>query len=155
MESKHDADNYALSQQGAPVPTPVTWRIDPRDPHRTLDVVDAQRTWAELKAWVEWLVKRYCLDHKVVPPCWFHHGALVDELTALWGAWLVAYWPMGSAGDAASWMAMFAATRLRLAEWAGRRGCRPGDHRPDRDADGDDVGDEWETHVNTDLAWRT
>lgn len=113
-------------------PGPITWRIDPNDSQRTLSVEDAEQHWAELRAWVDWLVERYALDNRTVPPCWSLHGALVDELTALWGAWQVAYWPLGSSADPANWMQAFANTRIRLTEWTARRGCRPDDHRPDR-----------------------
>ena len=84
------ADPNALSESLAQ-PIPITWRIDPADPDRTLTAADAEWLWEELRDWVEWLVERYSLDHRIVPPCWFLHGALVDELTALWGAWQVAY----------------------------------------------------------------
>lgn len=113
-------------------PRSITWRINPADPERTLDAATAEATWNELRDWVEWLVERYALDHRTVPPCWFLHGALVDELTALWGAWQVAYSPMASPADPANWMQILANTRARLAEWTARRGCRPDDHRPDK-----------------------
>src|SRR5207245_238919 len=40
--------------------------------------------------WVDWLVGRYGLAH-VVPPCWWAHEAMVEELSALVAAWLGAY----------------------------------------------------------------
>lgn len=131
IESFDDDPNAAIDEL-LQAPTPITWRIDDADAQRTLDAATAAATWQELRRWVDWLVTRYALDHKVVPPCWYLHGAVVDELTALWGAWQLAYWPLGSAGDPANWMQIFANTRMRLTEWCGRRGCREDDHRPDR-----------------------
>lgn len=146
------ADPNALSESLAQ-PIPITWRVDPADPDRTLNATDAERLWADLRDWVEWLVERYSLDHRTVPPCWFLHGALVDELTALWGAWQVAYWPMGSAADPANWMQVFANTRARLTDWTARRGCRPDDHRPDKSAPRP-IGPSWDAHLASDGSLR-
>lgn len=148
-----DQDPNAAIGELLQAPTPITWRIDPTDPQRTLDAATAQTQWQALREWVEWLVTRYALDHKTVPPCWYLHGAVVDELTALWGAWQLAYWPLGSSGDPVNWMQIFANTRMRLGEWCGRRGCRDGDHRPDRiTVHAHDAT--WDEHVSRDCAAR-
>lgn len=152
IEDFADDPNAAIDEL-LNAPGPITWRIDPADPTRTLDVATARVKWAELRVWVDWLVTRYALDHKTVPPCWYLHGALVDELTALWGAWQLAYWPAGSPGDPANWMQMFSNTRIRLSEWAGRRGCRDDDHRPDRTMT-HPVTPSWDEHVASDLEAR-
>lgn len=136
-------------------PTPITWRINPNDPDRTLDASEAERTWVELRQWVDWLIERYALDSKTVPPCWYFHGALVDELTALWGAWQIAYWPMGSSADPANWMQIFANTRVRLIDWTGRRGCRPGEHNNDRPQPPADDAEQWAHHIAADREHRT
>lgn len=39
-----------------------------------------------LAAFVGWLVDRYRL-HRQIPPCWWQHGAYVEELSALWIGW--------------------------------------------------------------------
>jgi hypothetical protein len=145
------ADPNAAIQEMLDTPAPVTWRINPNDPTRTLDADTARATWDELRDFVDWLVDRYALDHKTVPPCWYLHGALVDELTALWGAWQTAYWPYASAADPAGWMQIFANTRMRLSEWSGRRGCRPDDHRPDRQSGSVDDSYTWNTHLTCDV----
>ena len=150
IEELVDDPNSAISEMLA-APTPITWRINADDPTRTLDADTAQAAWDDLRVFVDWLVDRYALDHKTVPPCWYRHGALVDELTALWGAWETAYWPYASAADAAGWMQVFANTRMRLNEWAGRRGCRPDDHRPDRPRELLDDQAIWADHVRADL----
>lgn len=40
----------------------------------------------ELVAWVTWLTDRYELG-ATLPSCWPRHGALVEELAALWTGW--------------------------------------------------------------------
>jgi len=108
------------TQQAFP-PLPLCWAAL-TDPER-----DQQRDI--LHEWVDWLVHRYALDHPAVPPCWPHHGALLEELSALRTAWLTAY-AATSHGDAPlDWHTQFAATRQRLTDWVTRTGCRPGEHR--------------------------
>lgn len=153
IEELVDDPNAAINEM-LDTPTPITWRVNPDDATRTLDADTAQTAWEDLRGFVDWLVDRYALDHKTIPPCWYLHGALVDELTALWGAWETAYWPYASAADAAGWMQIFANTRIRLTEWAGRRGCRPDDHRPDRLRESVCDRSTWDSHVSVDLAYR-
>lgn len=45
--------------------------------------------WQELTIWVDWLIARYGLD-ELLPPCWIRHGAMVEELTALYAGWYTA-----------------------------------------------------------------
>lgn len=108
---------------GGPVPYAVRWAdLDPDNLAAELNV---------LAVWVRWLVTRYALDHRDVPPCWYLHGAHVEELAALRGAWDLAYDPAQTATATADWQLTFAHARLRLRDWAARTGCRAGQHRPD------------------------
>ena len=104
-------------------PRPVAWHA--------LDADGAARAWVELDEWVRRLVGRYCLDHRDVPPCWFAHGHLVEELSALRTAHLACFDPAGTPLAPVEWHQVLAATRSRLQLWAGRTGCRAGEHRPD------------------------
>ena len=108
--------------------------LDRFPPHATcLPILNETEEADHLDAlddWVTWLTDRYQLDHRVIPPCWTEHGALLEELSALRSSWLHSY--QGSAtGDAPlNWHADFWHTRQRLTDWAARTGCRPGEHRP-------------------------
>ena len=109
-----------LTQEAFP-PVPLCWpALTEEEREEQLDA---------LADWTRWLVDRYALDHRTVPPCWSQHGALLEELSALRTAWLTAY-AVTSTGDAPlEWHAHFAAARQRLAEWVSRIGCRSGEHR--------------------------
>ena len=63
-------------------PPPWNWR--------KLDAKRAADTWKTLAEFVGWLVERYDLGD-VIPACWWCHGAITEELTALWLSWIVAY----------------------------------------------------------------
>ncbi|MBA3743173.1 hypothetical protein [Sporichthya sp.] len=104
---------------------PVCWA--------TLSDVETEDALEELDDWVTWLVDRYSLDHRAVPPCWEQHGALVEELSALRTAWISAFNITGRPEAPLEWHAHFAAALRRLIDWASRTGCRTGgQHRPDR-----------------------
>lgn len=84
-----------------------------------------------LQRWLTWLQRRYALDHRVLPPCWAQHGALVEELSALHTAWGVAYAVATGPEVPLRWHSEFASARHRLNEWVARSGCRPSEHRAD------------------------
>lgn len=84
-----------------------------------------------LERWLTWLRNRYALDHRVLPPCWAEHGALVEELSALHTAWGVAFAVASGPELPLRWHAEFAGARHRLAQWVARSGCRAGEHRAD------------------------
>ncbi|WP_396655607.1 hypothetical protein [Microbacterium sp.] len=50
---------------------------------RTLDDAKARAAWNALRSWVEWFTVRYRISESVVPDCWYLHGHLVEELSAL------------------------------------------------------------------------
>lgn len=104
-------------------PRPLDWsRLD----HEALAAAHAALT-----EWVGWLVLRYGLDHRDVPPCWAQHGALVEELSALHTAHQASFDPGGSPMGPAEWHQILGNARARLQLWAARTGCRPAEHRPD------------------------
>lgn len=57
-------------------------------------VTGEERTmlWEELTNFVSWINHRYFADSrsKQIIPCWYRHGAIVEELTGLWAAWRAA-----------------------------------------------------------------
>lgn len=58
---------------------------------RTLRAADAPAVWGELRAWVEWFTVRYRISESIVPVCWYKHGQLVEELSALHTAHTAAF----------------------------------------------------------------
>jgi len=123
----------AVPTSGDPPPADTRSLVDPFPPMAicwpNLTPAEAAEHFDALDDWVAWLADRYQLDHRVIPPCWADHGALVEELSALRTGWLTAFC-LTATGDAPlTWHAEFANTRQRLADWAARSGCRPGEHR--------------------------
>lgn len=120
---------YTISQavvqrlDDEPKPAPVRWG--------TLTENETGTTLDALRGWVTWLRDRYALDPKSLPWCWDRHGALLEELSALWTAWAAAFGPDGNPGAPAVWHDTLARVLARLREWGARTGCRPGEHHED------------------------
>lgn len=85
---------------------PVSWR--------ELSDDDARTKWDELRDWVEWMTVRYDIPEVVVPRCWWRHGALVEELSALHTAWEAAFDSTDAGFGPIGWHERFAIARPRL-----------------------------------------
>jgi len=121
---------------------------------QALDAVGAAQTWTALARFVTFLVTRYDLGD-VVPRCWWTHGALVEELTALWASWTAAYVdPHASADAPILWHERFAASRARIAEWD-RLGCAQRGHRDSTPTDWAHEADAFDAFVQADLRSRS
>jgi hypothetical protein len=96
---------------------------------RDLDAKTTRHELDRLNGWVTWLVKRYCIDHKTIPPCWARHGALTEELSALRTLWEVCYTGDAAPADPATFHRELDAAQRRLREWSARRGCTRTEHR--------------------------
>lgn len=120
--SNQPRGRLALSDVYFP-PFPVRWP--------TLSGEEPRVQLGKLAEWTDWLVERYSLDHRIVPPCWREHGAVVEELSALRTGWIASYCETANLQSPLGWHAEFAAARDRLTDWIARTGCRPGEHRPD------------------------
>ena len=56
------------------------------------DRIHALNLWRTLREWVDWLNVRYFSTGIFqILPCWYRHPAAVEELTALWAAWMSVY----------------------------------------------------------------
>lgn len=73
----------ADAEQAELEPSRFTWRYLDRD--------QARQLWDELVDWTTWIRERYELDVKI-PPCWYRHSPVVEELSALMVAWTDAYY---------------------------------------------------------------
>lgn len=92
---------------------------------------DAERAWADLRAWVEQLVDRYALDARTVPPCWFRHNAHVEALVALRDAERACFGPGAPVTGGVDWLRTLWEIEHRLVEWSARTQCSVHEHRPD------------------------
>jgi hypothetical protein len=107
----------------------------------------AAQQWAQLRAWVCWLRTTFAYDHRVVPPCWYLHGAFVDLLTALRDHHEYAFSELQPGTAASEWHRAFRELEPRLRDWASRTGCTRDQHRPDVTVEWPDDTARWKAHV--------
>lgn len=69
----------------------------------TLTDADAHDAWDRLRGWVEWFTVRYRISESVVPSCWYKHGQLVEELSALHTAHTAAFDPSDAGFGPIGW----------------------------------------------------
>ncbi|MGO4594848.1 hypothetical protein AB4Z18_13620 [Leifsonia sp. 2TAF2] len=84
---------------------------------RSLEDEHAPQVWTDLRDWVVWFTHRYNIATRKIPPCWFKHGALVEELSALYTAWLVSYDSLDAGYGPVGWHERLAVAIPRLATW--------------------------------------
>ncbi|MCZ1012274.1 hypothetical protein [Streptomyces lydicus] len=83
--SKQGSSGEDGDDEGSRVPgAPVLWHKVPEEQREAL--------WGEFTAWVIRMADLYELTTEQLPhACWWEHGGLVAELTALWTGWESAY----------------------------------------------------------------
>lgn len=140
--AQHLAGVPITGHDGASAPiggSVVDWRTLPED--------EAAETWKSLRTWVEWATIRYRIPVSVVPDCWYRHGDLVEELSALFAAHTAAFHPSDSGLGPISWHERLAVAVPRLTRAYGG-GCSSG-HRTFKPRAWSDVIDEqeWDTWV--------
>lgn len=131
-----------LTEQPQLTEHPVNWAA--------LDDEHAAEQWGLLVDWTDWLRDRYQL-HEQIPACWYAHGPLLEELSALRTAWVGAYLdPHARLQDPSHWHEQLGGTLERLREWD-RTGCADGHHRPDQALPGDTDHHHRERMIHADL----
>ncbi|WP_460798750.1 hypothetical protein [Microbacterium sp. GXF0217] len=110
---------------------------------------EAPDRWQALRDWVEWMTVRYNVPVSVIPNCWYQHGRLVEELSALHTAHVAAYDPSDAGFGPIGWHERLAIAWNRLAHAYGG-GCNNG-HKPTRPRNWAGVIDEqqWKSWTTT------
>lgn len=109
-----------MATQPSPPRVTVNWR-EVEGQER----IDASRALVE---WVqEWLIPRYSIKARTIPDCWWKHGDLIEELSALHTAWRVAFDPADAGYGPIGWHERLAAALSRNTM---RARCE-GSHRAD------------------------
>ncbi|MEV0283496.1 hypothetical protein AB0H36_05180 [Kribbella sp. NPDC050820] len=113
----------AFSLAGGSDPFVVCWR--------DLDPTSTQQELERLTEWVDWATNRYSLDHKVIPPCWPEHGAVLEELSALRTFWEACYQDDAAPTDPLAFHRDLTLALRRLRDWTSLLGCTRTNHRPE------------------------
>lgn len=95
---------------------------------RALKDADARIEWNMLRRWVEWFTTRYDIPDAVLPACWYKHAILVEELSALHAAHIVAFDHSDPGSGPIEWHELLSETLPRLRN-AYHGGCTDGHRR--------------------------
>lgn len=130
LQSREDA--VALTSAGI-----INWR-ELRDE-------ESRAAWADLREWVEWFTSRYQISATVIPDCWWRHGVLVEELSALRTAHCALFSPDDTGLGPIGWHERLPPARERLKVASSSLGCSTGGHSDKKLRD-------W-THSTDETAW--
>lgn len=124
---------------GAVMNPPIDWW--------TLDDSERVETLHGLGEWVVNLVRFYELSDKIVPPCWYMHDAMIQELLALWQyREEQQYIEAAPPGAGLDFHHQFGLAMTRLAGWNDAR-CNSTEHR-------EGTPQRWYSDLTTHDAWR-
>ncbi len=84
-----------------------------------------------LAAWVHWLVETYRPPTQIIPPCWYAHPGILEDLGHLWTGWLITRHPLSGVGmTGLDWDTRRDTTFTRLREAVATTGCDNRHHNP-------------------------
>lgn len=139
-------------------------REDPSDqperpgtiPWELLGASDYRAALTDLGSWLAWLVPTYRIPPSVVPPCWFLHAGLIEELGHLWTGWQVTRHPESGMGMVGlDWDGHRDRATGRLRELVATAGCNGTTHsaKPGPALNRDDKS--WDAAMHEEMACRT
>jgi hypothetical protein len=103
---QHDANSHDSEMLGVSI---INWR--------NLTDADAPETWTQLANWVTWFLRRYEIPQRKIPTCWYKHGALVEELSALHTAWIAAFDRLDGGYGPIGWHERLNVALPRISTW--------------------------------------
>ena len=134
-----------------PVPMVVCWDDLPPDAYTN--------TLAELADWIGWLRSTYRIPATVLPPCWFTHPALREDIGHLWTGWLLTRHPDAGVGMIGlDWDQRREAAINRLREATAITGCTATRHQTEPEpaaAQTNSAARLWRDHLDQQTRQRT
>ena len=98
-------------------------------PWERLGATDYCSALEELGSWLAWLVPAYRIPPSVIPPCWFLHVGVIEELGHLWTGWRVTRHPESGVGMVGlEWDNQRERVTIRLRELVATAGCNGTNH---------------------------
>ena len=116
---------------------------------RELEDSRTPEVWTDLRGWVEWFTVRYQLSTSMIPNCWWRHGRLVEELSALRSAHRALFSDEDSGLGPIGWHERLTLSLQRIKDVSNGYGCSSGhvEKKSARDWSAVDDADEWEAWI--------
>lgn len=154
----------ATATSTRPAPDPPPTHRDPSDqperpgtiPWNLLNASDYRSALTDLGSWLAWLVPTYRIPPSVVPPCWFLHPGLIEELGHLWTGWRITRHPEAGLGTVGlDWDSHRERATGRLRELVATAGCNGTTHSPKPGPALNRDEELWEANLETEAETRT
>ena len=130
-----------------PVPMVICWD--------ELDPAGYVRTLRDLADWIDWFRRTYRVPATVIPPCWFTHPGLREDLGHLWIGWLLTRHPDAGVGmTGLDWDARREQAIARLREATAITGCTSTRHHDESSIPDTDLSRLWNEHIAEDAQTR-
>ncbi len=114
---------------------------------------------SDLADWITWLRATYRIPATVIPPCWFTHPGIREDIGHLWTGWLLTRHPDAGVGMIGlDWDQRRDATINRLREATAITGCTATRHQPEPQPAGaatNAVDQLWQDHLDSESQHRT
>lgn len=125
-QSAFDPATFGGQPSTPPVPMVVCWDDLPPDEYA--------HQLAELADWLGWFRATYRIPGTVLPPCWFTHPGLREDIGHLWTGWLLTRHPDAGVGMIGlDWDQRRDAAIARLREATAITGCTGSRHQAEPD----------------------
>jgi len=143
-----DSSTLGGHQEKSEQPGTIPWEL--------LGANNYRSALEDLGSWLAWLVPTYRIPPSVIPPCWFLHHGVIEELGHLWTGWRVTRHPeSGVAMVGLEWDNHRERVTGRLRELVATAGCNGTNHsaKPGPQLNRDD--ELWEANLQTETNVRT
>lgn len=125
-------------------------------PWEALGASDYRTAVSDLGLWLAWLVPTYRIPPSVIPPCWFLHPGLIEELGHLWTGWRITRHPESGVGMVGlEWDGHRERATARLRELVATAGCNGTNHSPKQGPLLNRDDQLWEAHFQAEKNIRT
>ncbi|HEY5115645.1 MAG TPA: hypothetical protein VIJ00_08990 [Nakamurella sp.] len=129
--------------QTPPVPMAICWN--------ELDPAGYARTLRDLAGWITWLRSTYRVPATVIPPCWFTHPGLREDIGHLWTGWLLTRHPDAGVGmTGLDWDARREQAITRLRDATAITGCTSTRHHDEPPSPDSELSRLWNEHIAED-----
>ena len=120
-----------------------------------LDPAGYARNLRDLADWIDWFRRTYRVPATVIPPCWFTHPGVREDLGHLWTGWLLTRHPDAGVGmTGLDWDARREQAIARLREATAITGCTSTRHHDEPPIPDTDLSRLWNEHIADDAHTR-
>lgn len=97
---------------------------------RKISDVEQASIIVKMADWIDWMIQTFMLKPSVIPPCWYEHSDVVQEIYALWRIYLAGYAETDSGSGPLTFLERFYGAQMRLRDLIKETQCTKNAHVP-------------------------